>query len=120
MTPENRDTDSPFSEKLATRIKVGKYTRWASDLKEADLYALIYFVGEFACRSGGGEQFAVEQWPRHYEAGFSLRQDVALGVLCQIYKGRRFEDTSIQSIREALYAGWRQRDWNGGIIEVEE
>ncbi len=106
-----------FDREMAARIRSGKYTRWASDLTNADLFAVIWYVGELACRSGQGKQFESSQWPAHFEAGIELRQHIALDVLCQTYCGRRFSDCSLQSIREAFHEGMQTRTWNGEIIE---
>jgi len=119
MCAEKDKPHPVFDEGTLARIYTGKYVSWARDLDQADLFALLWFVGEFACRSGEGKQFAKEQWPDHFKAGFSMRQHVAMDVLCQIYNGRRFKDYSIQSIREPLHKGMRTRHWDGQIIEHE-
>ena len=105
-----------FDERMAARIRSGKYTRWAQDMDRATLYGTIWFVGELACRSDGGKQFAKEHWPTHYNH-VNMRQHVALEVLGQIYLGHGLNDMSIKAIRHRLYAGMRVRSWDGHIID---
>ena len=70
-------------------LSLGKYTRWAEDLNEAELEAVLWAVGEFACRSGRLMEL-LERHEAELPPGFaSERARWALGVLARVYAGER-------------------------------
>ncbi len=40
-----------YSPELQSELAHGKYTKWAADLTEAELYNLLWLVGEFGVRT---------------------------------------------------------------------
>lgn len=91
-----------FSEGFRQRLKLGKYTRWASNLSEAHLEALLWMLGEFGCRSPG----LIELLDKHAEDithGGLIRGRVALESISRIVNGERFD------VNEAKRRIWRRR-----------
>lgn len=71
-----------FTEVFRDRLSKGKYTRWAADLDEEQVQAILWLLGEFGCRS-------VKLREKLLAEGEYSRAVAALEGLSAIVKGER-------------------------------
>jgi hypothetical protein len=101
-----------FSDALRDRLARGKYSRWAKDLTEESVEALIWAIGEYASRQNSDVLFP-DQPPRipHFtdDPVADARMRVGLTCITRIYRGEPLVwETVNQAIREAVNACYRQ------------
>jgi len=84
-----------FSSQLQARLRMGKYTRWASDLTEDEVRELLWLVGEFGVRAP--EQYGGSG------AGSALRREGALCGLVQFVRGNSV--TVVEAFKHARELG---------------
>ena len=96
-----------FSEQFRKRIEVGKYTRWAKDLTEEHLEALLWAVGEYGYRSHHGLDVLREHPPRDPVA--HARAMVGLEVLADFSARRPINMESLQERIGAALAPYKHR-----------
>ena len=51
-----------FSDETREHLRVGKYTRWAVDLNEAQLEAILWMIGEFGYRASHVLPLLTDLW----------------------------------------------------------
>lgn len=99
-----------ISPSLRSLLSCGKYSRWAADLDEETLYALCWFVGEFAVRipkdAHAASSFAARG--RMMSSSFAPRSDTGLEVIQEIHAGKKF--SSFDEIRDRLHQGLQERN----------
>lgn len=97
-----------FSDSLRGRLAIGKYTRWASDLDEESMVALLWAIGEFAWR----KEIILEVL-EHYRSTIDSENDVnsmpflraltGIKTIADIEDGQRMHvDEVCKRIREAI------------------
>lgn len=88
-----------FSDEFRERLKRGKYSRWATDLTEDQLEALLWAVGEFGVRSSDVLGIVRQQTPTTIHP----RATLALDVLADFTRGDRINlanlSEQIQNLR---------------------
>lgn len=93
-----------FSDDLKARLKTGKYTQWAIDLSEENLEALLWMIGEYACRAC--EVFPILEEHERRLPEFDVvitRALTGLKGIEAIYFGERFDvDEATKRIRDAV------------------
>lgn len=74
-----------FSTEFREKLQLGKYSRWAVNLTEAQLEAIIWMIGEFGYRAGCVLPLLTEHWEREGEG----RAANALESLYRVVGGDR-------------------------------
>jgi hypothetical protein len=96
-----------FSDQFRRRLSLGKYTRWASDLSEQELEAVLWAIGEYGVRAGEIlaclDRHRDEFPPAH---GFP-RARLALAQIAQMVEGTRYEPPAVQEQVRAAIERWR-------------
>jgi hypothetical protein len=93
-----------FSDDFRKRLELGKYTRWAVNLTEPHLEALLWMVGEFGCRA----PVVLRLLEKHqdeftHQDELYARAKVALQSIFRTVAGERLDvDEVIQRVGEAL------------------
>ena len=93
-----------LSNSFRRKLRRGKYTKWAADLTESEVYQVLWMVGEFGCRAQaeyGGEELLQE----FVHVG---RRDAALSGLAQFARGKPC------TFEEALEAWQRENRSSSG------
>jgi hypothetical protein len=93
-----------FSDSFRQRLALGKYTKWAENLTEPHLEALLWMVGEYGCRAllvlNLLEKHKDEFW--FQTEGFA-RAKLALETISRIVGGERLDvDEATRRVREVL------------------
>jgi hypothetical protein len=100
-----------FSPEFHERLRLGKYSRWAVNLTEAQLEAVIWMVGEYGYRAFHALPLLTGLWR---EEG-SGRAVLALESLFRVVGGDRpFLDTYTQRVRDFLAELRGYAEDNGG------
>ena len=101
-----------FSDALRERLAQGKYSRWAKDLTEETVEALIWAIGEYASRQDGDWLFPDQplRIPHFTDDPVAdARMRMGLACITRIYRGESLVQESVsQAVREAVNAFRRQ------------
>jgi hypothetical protein len=76
------------------RLSLGKYTRWAANLSDEEMYGLLWFLGEFGIRSSEYNLHEDIQQPGRARTGL-------LGALGFVHGRPLTEEQAKQAIRGA-------------------
>ncbi len=102
-----------FSEKLRSRLSQGKYARWATDLTEETVEALLWAVGELNMGFGWSVD-SLEDWLQVWDPVVRARRLEGLRVACEIVHGRELDVKDVQRrIREAVIKVLRSEEEDG-------
>ncbi len=93
-----------FSDSFQQSLAIGKYAKWAKDLTEQDLEALLWMVGEYGYRA----PLVLKLLEQHKDEcslqddGFA-RANLALETIYRIVLGERLNvDEATRRVREVL------------------
>ena len=99
-----------FSEEFLEKIQKGKYSRWAAYLTEDHLFALLWAVGEYGCRSSVPLELLRKN--SHFDPFFQARAVLALEVLADFTRGQfiSFGEycTKTQEARASAEEAWKR------------
>jgi uncharacterized protein (TIGR02996 family) len=92
-----------FSDEFRNRLKIGKYSKWAVDLSEAHMEALLWMVGEYGVRAW----IILDLLERHkgevFDEVMFARAKLALEMMERVVYGKRMDlDELTRSVRERL------------------
>jgi hypothetical protein len=88
-----------FSPEFCERLRLGKYSRWAVNLTEAQLEAILWMIGEYGYRAFHVLPLLTELWAKEG----SGRAVLALEELFRVVGGYRPDlETSLQRTRDFL------------------
>lgn len=79
------------------RLSLGKYTSWAADLSDEQMYGLLWFLGEFGIRTSEYNLLDSIQEPGRARTGL-------LGALGFVHGHPLSQDQAMQAIRNAFKA----------------
>jgi hypothetical protein len=96
-----------FNDAFRQGIALGKYTRWAVDLTEEQLEAVLWAVGEYGIRS----QWVLECLDRHADEFYSAygfpRARLALELRSAMADRQRFTVQQVIERVQAVLREWR-------------
>lgn len=96
-----------FPGKLHERLALGKYTRWAADLTEDELTAVLWAVGEFGVRAQAVNE-CIDRHTGEFLPGHGLpRARLALGQLARMVAGERIGLDALADEVRVVLARWR-------------
>ena len=93
---------SAFSLEYNAKLALGKYTRWAVDLPEDTLQALLWMVGEFGLRAERFVKPPLEEIPDihiHSDSVINARTREALRTIAAIVHGERID---VEEVRRRI------------------
>ncbi len=79
------------------RLSLGKYTRWAADLTDEQMYGLLWFLGEFGIRTSESNLLDSIQETGRARTGL-------LGALGFVHGHPLSQEQAMQAIRNAYKA----------------
>lgn len=89
------------------RLSLGKYTRWAADLSDEEMYGLLWFLGEFGIRTSEYNLVdSIQEVGRArtgllgalgFVHGHPVNQEQAIKVIRNAYKANADESTQGRS-----------------------
>jgi hypothetical protein len=79
------------------RLSLGKYTRWAADLTDEQMYGLLWFLGEFGIRTSESNLLDSIQETGRARTGL-------LGALGFVHGHPLSQEQAIKAIRNAFKA----------------
>lgn len=108
-----------FSDSFRKRLASKKYTRWAENLTEPHLEALLWMVGEYGYRAGLLlpllEKHKDEFW---YQCLGFARAQLALQTISQVVAGKRLDvDEAIRRVAEV--ANQARQSWSSRFGAAE-